>query len=170
METVSNGGDDGVDASLAFGPDGYPAISHQDYANSDLKFSKFNGATWSTEIIDSASYHTSLAFGPNGQPAIAYQGDLNGDCKYARFDGMTWDIEIVDTNGGTDCRLTFGLDGQPAIGHLDSGRNVRFARKQIFQPYGGFRYQVEYVFSSRYGYDVQSFIGIRSSRRLIGVV
>ena len=62
--------------SLAFGPNGQPAIA---YAYSDmvgdldLRFARFNGV-WATETVISAGaagQSASLAFGPDGQPVIA---------------------------------------------------------------------------------------------------
>lgn len=61
--------------SLAFGPDGQPAIAYayEDGADLDLRFARFNGS-WIPETVISAGvagYFASLAFGPDGQPAIA---------------------------------------------------------------------------------------------------
>ena len=78
----------GSDTSLAFGPDGQPAISYYDDSNSDLKFARFNGNSWSRTTVDSAGnvgIHTSLAFGPDGQPAISYYDGSNLDLKFARM-------------------------------------------------------------------------------------
>jgi hypothetical protein len=73
--------------SLAFGPDGQPAISYYDDTNGDLKFARYNGSSWSTATVDAAGdvgSFTSLAFGPDGQPAISYYDETNGDLKFAR--------------------------------------------------------------------------------------
>ena len=61
--------------SLAFGPDGQPAIAYayENGADFDLRFARFNGS-WSTETVIGAGiagYFASLAFGPDGQPSIA---------------------------------------------------------------------------------------------------
>jgi hypothetical protein len=87
LTTVDSAGNVGMSTSLAFGPDGQPAISYYDASNLDLKFARFNGNSWSLTTVDSVDYvgySTSLAFGPDGQPAIAYLDDANGDLKFAR--------------------------------------------------------------------------------------
>ena len=51
--------------SLAFGPDGQPAIA---YVGNDtvLRFARFNGNTLSIAIVASEAEYSSLAFGPDG--------------------------------------------------------------------------------------------------------
>ena len=77
-------------SSLAFSPEGEPAISyypsrmHGAGAPNGLKYAVYNGASWVIRIVDSAGgagAPTSLAFSPGGQPAISYEA--NGDLRYA---------------------------------------------------------------------------------------
>ena len=78
--------------SLAFGPDGQPAISYYDVTIRDLKFARFNGSTWTLTALDSTGnvgQYTTLAFGPDGQPAISYLDDTNFDLKFARMGVFT---------------------------------------------------------------------------------
>src|SRR5690606_35022910 len=42
----------GYYTSLAFCPDGRPAISYQDISNADLRFARFNGTSWSNVTVD----------------------------------------------------------------------------------------------------------------------
>ena len=139
LETVDAAGFTGYFTSLAFSPDGQPAISYYDGTNGDLRFARFNGTSWATAAVDAVGftgYYTSLAFGPDGQPAISYR-DTNNFLKFARFNGSTWATATVDAVGSTGfyTSLAFGPDGQPAISYYDnSNGDLRFARKGLFQP------------------------------------
>jgi hypothetical protein len=120
----------GSETSLAFGPDGHPAISYYDVINEDLKFARFNGSVWLIFAVDSAGNvgrFNSLAFGPDGQPAISYSGGNNNILKFARFNGNVWTITTIGSSGsGYWNSLAFGTDGQPAISH--GGTELYLAR------------------------------------------
>ena len=140
LTTVDSAGDVGMSTSLAFGPDGQPAISYYDNSNLHLKFARFNGNSWSVTTVDSVDYvgyATSLAFGPDGQPAISYYDDSNSDLKFARYNGNSWSLTTVDSAGdvGMQTSLAFGPDGQPAISYYDeSNGDLKIARMGIFTP------------------------------------
>ena len=92
LSTVDSAGSVGEFTSLAFGPDGQPAISYYDNATGDLKFARFNGSTWTLTTLDSTGsvgLDTSLAFGPDGLPAISYRDNTNADLKFARMGVFT---------------------------------------------------------------------------------
>ena len=77
----------GRSPSLAFGPDGQPAIAHYDQSNQDLRFTRYNGSSWTSGTVDAAGSVGSacaLSFGPDGQPAISYYDNTNEDLKFAR--------------------------------------------------------------------------------------
>ena len=88
ISTVDSGVIVGQHTSLAFGPDGQPAISYYDGTNGHLKFARYNGSSWlPAKVVNSdgdAGVFTSLAFGPDGQPAIFYQDYANHTLKFAR--------------------------------------------------------------------------------------
>ncbi len=87
VSSVDSAGYVGTYTSLAFGPDGQPAISYSGGTNVDLKFARFNGSIWTTSFVDSAGAvgnQTSLAFGPDGRAAISYFDQDKGDLKIAR--------------------------------------------------------------------------------------
>ena len=87
LSTVDSAGSVGQYNSLAFGPDGQPAISYYNGSTGDLKYARFNATTWDLTTPDSTGnvgQYTSLVFGPDGQPAISYYDVTNGDLKFAR--------------------------------------------------------------------------------------
>jgi hypothetical protein len=95
--TLDSVGQVGDYNSIAFGPDGYPAVAFYDETNKDLKITRFNGGTWTQTLVDTAGdvgSYCSLVFGPDGQPAISYYG--NSNLKFARFDGIEWSAITVD--------------------------------------------------------------------------
>ncbi len=126
-------------SSMAFGPDGQPAIAYYDYGgNNDLKFARFDGAQWTLSVVDSegdVGANPSLAFGPDGHPAIFYTviSGSSYSLKFARFDGNAWTVTaIVDPDPQAfSSSLAFGPDGQPAIAYeAGSGLvvHLKFAR------------------------------------------
>ena len=63
--------------SLAFAPDGTPAMAFQanTLGGSEIGYAYYDGSTWQTETVDArnpAASICSLAFSPAGQPAIAH--------------------------------------------------------------------------------------------------
>jgi hypothetical protein len=87
VDSLGSGASDGH-VSLAFAPDGYPAISYYDEVNKNLKYAKYNGAQWVRTVIDSpgdVGQYTSLAFSPQGRPAISYYDKTNGKLKIAQY-------------------------------------------------------------------------------------
>lgn len=81
--------------SLAFGPDGHPAISYRyDLRGSaqtpderSLRFARFTGGTnWNITTIEGIAdpEFISLAFGPDGLPAIAASDRASSDLKFFR--------------------------------------------------------------------------------------
>jgi hypothetical protein len=78
-------------SSLAFGPDGQPAVAYASDtgvgSNVELRSARFNGSAWTATLVDgvgSVGRFGSQAFGPDGQPTISYYDVTNGDLKFAR--------------------------------------------------------------------------------------
>lgn len=132
--TIESAGNVGQYTSLAFGPDGQPAIAYYDAGNAFLKITRYDGATWTPTTVDNVGnvgQYASLAFGPDGRPAIAYYDASLVSLKIARFDGTAWTVSTVDNaaNAGQFASLVFGPDGQPAISYYDAtSQDLKFAR------------------------------------------
>jgi hypothetical protein len=130
IQTVDTSGDVGKFPSLAFAPDGQPAIAYYDDTNDDLKFAKYNAGSgqWvvtPVETTGSTGYGCALAYSPAGQPSISYL-DADRRVKLARHDGSAWSFLFITpaslycTDSRTDLHYT--PDGSAAIAYInDSG-------------------------------------------------
>ena len=142
----------GYSISLAFGPDGQPAMAYKfteswtnPNGNSHLVYAHFNGTTWASSIASDGLYGATkvgntvdLAFGFDGQPSIAFATETSsGFLAVMRYIGQAWSLIKVDgtVGSGDSCSLAFGPDGEPAIAYgVDGGSPLKFARKGIFAP------------------------------------
>jgi len=72
--------------SLAYGPDGLPAISYYQETQGDLKYAWYDGNRWWPTFVDrqgDVGSHSSLAFNPQGKPTIAYRDVTNNNMNFA---------------------------------------------------------------------------------------
>jgi subtilisin family serine protease len=93
--------------SLAFNPiDGNPVIASRSGPNNELRFYRWTGTAWASEIIDPAIpiQSCSIASATDGTLWIAY-ATLN-DMRGARRDASTgaWTTFVIDPDGGGICR------------------------------------------------------------------
>lgn len=107
--------------SLAFAPDGTPAMAFQanTLGGSEIGYAYYDGSTWQTETVDArnpAASICSLAFSPAGQPAIAHGIQTTTNLIFSVRVGSAWSHATVDA-GGEASALAFGPDGQPAIAY-----------------------------------------------------
>ncbi len=130
----------GDNASLAFGPDGKPAMAAYRGTGSQVRFVAYGTSSWgavsNAAILSlNAPADPSLAFSPAGNPAIAYRDLGAGKLKYAERMFGSWFIEDVDdlpVSGLSECcELAFHpLTGAPAIAYTDpSNKDLKFAIK-----------------------------------------
>lgn len=109
------------DRSLRLDAQGYPHIA---YGRRHLYYAWYDGATWHTEIVDSAEWvgeYSSLALDGDGHPHISYFDGDTMTLKYAARDGDAWDIQTVDSDGyvGWETSLALDADGHPHISYYD---------------------------------------------------
>jgi hypothetical protein len=125
IQTVDSANNVGYGTSLALDSFGNPHISYCDSTNDYLKYAKWNGSAWSTQIIDSllTDYSTFLALDSFGNPHISYCS--NSTLKYAKWTGSEWNIQTVHSPrdpsaGGTgrDSSLVLDSSNNPHISYI----------------------------------------------------
>lgn len=110
LSTVDSTSGTGRSASLAFGPDGKPAITYYYAAGYTLMFASFDGTTWNIQTAFSGnSYQTgpynSLAFLPSGVPILSwYQKYSNNYARlnFSWLDNERWNHVQVEGNSYLD--------------------------------------------------------------------
>jgi hypothetical protein len=111
--------------SLAFGPDGRPAIAYRSASGGGLRLARFDGAAWTIESLPSAGTDAAdptLAFDAAGQAALAYRTGT-GNSALLRLveegpNGWLPPVTIDSAPGsGHDAALVFGPNGRPAVVH-----------------------------------------------------
>lgn len=128
LETIETKSATNDVTSLAYAPDGSPAIAYRSTAGKgSTRFAKKNGSSWVIQVVESiyGGGYYSLAFDPAGRPAIAYafDADRNGSydtLKLARWNGTAWMTEVVETGVvgyGVFASLAFDASGNPVIAH-----------------------------------------------------
>jgi outer membrane protein assembly factor BamB len=134
IETVDSNGDVGWDTSIVVDSNNHPNIGYVDDYNSDLKYAKWSGTSWSIQTVDSGFVlpDCSLALDSNNQPNMCYVTG-NFELKYAKWANTSWSIETIDTigaNGGW-VSLTIDSNDNPHISYLvdSSVGDLKYATK-----------------------------------------
>mgnify|MGYP000212261663 CR=1 FL=1 len=123
--------------NIAVDDNNFIHISYYDSIQNILKYAKFNGTNWTTEIVDSSSYcgqYSSIAIDSNNNPHIAYYDADNLDLKYARWTGSSWNKETVDSTGNVGQFASIALDSNnyPHITYRranSSGDQLKYAKR-----------------------------------------
>jgi hypothetical protein len=123
----------GLYNSLAVDSNDHPHISYFDWANRDLKYTRWTGEAWETQVVDHAGdvgYFTSLALDAEDRPHISYTDLDNGKLKYARWTGATWVVQVVDNAGWVCWRTSIALDTEdrPHITYCWDFGGLKYAR------------------------------------------
>jgi len=137
VASLAGGGFSGneVEISLAFTPQGHPAIAFHDPGDESLKYAAFNPSVgWQVSTVRTAPFpglpaglFASMAFSPAGQPWIFYTRiDLsNHFLSYSEFNGTIWVHQDLETTShpnysGKFCAFKFNSDGRPVVAYEDS--------------------------------------------------
>jgi hypothetical protein len=137
-------------SSIATTPAGRPAVVYPALGGG-LVYAEFNGTTWVTSTVDSATgagrFSVHLRFTPGGQPAVAYAtGTVTGitpliyagDVRYAVLTGTvtsgTWSVQTIETIpsttfGNFELSLAFQSNGRPALSYYNLATDaLRYAQ------------------------------------------
>jgi len=139
VQTVDSVGYVGADPSLALDKSNNPHIAYRKFDPSDnnndrLKYAKWTGSSWNTEIVDSttAGWQPSIILDKNNYPCIAYYDYTNGYLKYAKWTGSSWSRQTIDSTGDTGWSSSIALDtnNYPHISyyHWIDGDSLKYAR------------------------------------------
>lgn len=144
--TADTGGVGASEVSLAFGPDGEPALAYYDFDANMIRFAARSAGAWSVVEVEAFEPNldfmpgsASLAFTASGAPAIAYLDPVAERIRYAvrQGGGLAWTITTIDDEvapsfSAIDGRpsLAFASSGEPAVAYFDfDTREVRYATR-----------------------------------------
>ncbi len=137
-EGDGSSGDVGQYSSMALDGNGREHISYFNDTSDSLEYAKFDGASWSSEVIDTGLSIdvSSIAVDSDGNPHIAYSDSSHDTLRYAHYNGSGWEKSTVDdvTNEIFDASIEINASGMPVIAY-----QVRD------QPGASFVYEVRYA-------------------------
>ncbi len=110
----------GVYTSLALDSQARAHISYFDVSSQLLAYSRFDGRTFQTEVVDDArgaGNYDAIALDSQDQPHISYFYSYNGvnQLRHAHFDGTAWQIETVAGGSVGPTSLKLDKQGLPHI-------------------------------------------------------
>jgi hypothetical protein len=100
----------GAYTSIVLDSSEYPRIAY--LGNGDLKYARWNGASWViTSVSTDFPYTVSMDLETGTDyPHISYFESVGLDLKYARWTGTSWDIQILDSTGDVGKENSLKLD------------------------------------------------------------
>ncbi len=112
--------DVGTEISLKVDSFGTPRLAYLDSPNGDLKFARFDNASWSVEQLDTSGVtglYPSLVIDDDDHFWIAYLRKTRFDLRVMHFDGNIWSRETIDTDGNVGYSASIALDqnDRPAV-------------------------------------------------------
>jgi hypothetical protein len=132
----------GLFPSIGINSFGTPFISYYDGVNGNLKFARWEGATWNIQTVDSngdVGQFSSLAIDSSDYPHISYYDASRGNLRYIRWTGSAWTAPVVIDNGGDDgdtvkyvglfTSIAVDASRNPHISYYDQDNgNLKYAR------------------------------------------
>ena len=124
------------DPSLAFSPQGAPAVAYVGVGNGSVHFAIQTAGGWLVRQVDGpeqAFWSPSLEFDTAGMPAVAYYSDGLVDMeedeglRIARWNGTSWTrtlVALIDGGNNTSCDLEISPNGTLTIAYEDSALNA----------------------------------------------
>ncbi len=121
--------DEAEHTSIALDSSGHPHISYYDRSFNDLGYARFDGNSWTVQVVDSEGHvggYSSLALDSLDRPHISYlwiSTDLSVKrLKYAQFNSTSWGLTVVDDSFlvGEYTSLALDSSGYPHISYSDA--------------------------------------------------
>jgi len=154
----------GLQTSLDLDSNGRPVVAHLDTALNSLRFSKFNGSTWSStnpplDPPGRTGFHPSLVLDSNDLARIAYFNSSQQLLKLGQQDSLgNWSSAAVGTENGLYPSLALGADGRPMMSFYNQATDtLKFAR------FNGTTWDIqtiEAIGSASSGVDVKSSLAL----------
>ncbi|MBI4655579.1 MAG: T9SS type A sorting domain-containing protein [Elusimicrobia bacterium] len=131
IQTIDSEGIVGEQTSIAIDSLGNPHIAYYDSTNSDLKYARWTGISWSTQIVDANGYNPSIAIDSSNNPHIAYKAISPDNLMYAKWTGSSWSYQTIEVgnvlgSGGNSIILDSG--NNPHISYMVSDGCLKYAR------------------------------------------
>ena len=120
--------------SIDLDSSGNPHISYWDPVNTSLRYTYFDGTSWSDSTLQSTSsvgQYNSIALDSNDYPRISHYNSSHADLEIAVWDGSAWGFTKVDSTSSTGTWTSIAVDDSDntLISYCyGSGADVRLAR------------------------------------------